>query len=97
MAISRLLVALLASTVASAHISPQHGRNETVQIIGGVPAQIGDFPFIVSVQFKDGRHFCAGSLINANTVLTAGHCVYAIVGYGFNASDLAIRAGSLVS
>jgi trypsin len=56
-------------------------------IVGGETAPAGAFPFIVSLQ-KSGSHFCGGSLLNANTVVTAAHQV---------ASTLKVRAGSLVS
>jgi len=58
-------------------------------IVGGVSASAGDFPFIVSIQ-QSGRHFCGGSLLNANTIVTAAHCAE-----GQTASSLTIRAGSL--
>lgn len=43
-------------------------------IVGGVEAGRGEFPFIVSLH-DWGGHFCGGSLIKKNWVLTAGHCV----------------------
>ncbi|KAF5024518.1 hypothetical protein F66182_3458 [Fusarium sp. NRRL 66182] len=58
-------------------------------IVGGEQASAAEFPFIVSLQRRqDGFHFCGGTLINANTVLTAAHCSTRA------ASTLQIRAGS---
>ncbi|KAF1832667.1 trypsin-domain-containing protein [Decorospora gaudefroyi] len=61
-------------------------------IVGGTSAASGEFPFIVSLQ-RGGSHFCGGSLLNANTVVTAAHCS---VGYLISPiSNLRVRAGSL--
>ncbi|KAF1957862.1 insect inhibitor with A fungal trypsin [Byssothecium circinans] len=87
MGLQSLLVALAAPALALAAAIPQ---DASVQIVGGVAASAGDFPFIVSVQTTGGSHFCGGSLLNANTVITAGHCAQ-----GMSASSVQIRAGSL--
>ncbi|KAF2711323.1 trypsin-like serine protease [Pleomassaria siparia CBS 279.74] len=76
------------AVVNAAAVLGNRGESGT-QIVGGVLASTGDFPFIVSLQDSSG-HFCGGSLLNANTVITAAHCTV-----GQTASALKVRAGSL--
>lgn len=57
------------------------------RIVGGVETTIDKAPYQVSLQLN-GRHFCGGSIIGANWVLTAGHCV------SNGAIPITVRAGS---
>ncbi|KAM6429995.1 chymotrypsinogen 2-like [Python bivittatus] len=44
------------------------------RIVNGEEAVPGSWPWQVSLQDKTGFHFCGGSLINENWVITAAHC-----------------------
>ena len=89
MGFKSVLVALAIPMLATARALPQLETN-LHQIVGGEPAQEGEFPYIVSLQ-RGSSHFCGGSLLNADTVITAAHCAQ-----GQTAANLRIRAGSLV-
>jgi secreted trypsin-like serine protease len=51
------------------------------QVVGGTAVPDGKYPFMVSLQadksnaWPHREHYCAGSLIDRNSVLTAAHCV----------------------
>ncbi|KAM8764537.1 serine protease 55 [Rhynchonycteris naso] len=50
---------------------PQYSR-----IIEGTEAEVGEFPWLVSVQ-AGNEHFCGGAIINEWWILTAAHCLTA--------------------
>jgi secreted trypsin-like serine protease len=45
------------------------------EIVGGTNTTISANPWQVSLQSSSGFHFCGGSVLNANWILTAQHCV----------------------
>jgi trypsin len=71
---------------------PFNWEEGSSDIVGGVSASQGDLPSMVSVQLSGLGHLCGGTLLNANTVVSAAHCYY-----GRTTSTFTIRAGSLVS
>lgn len=61
----------------------------STQIVGGSEAPKGGYPFIVSLQIKGfSSHFCAGSILNNEWILTAAHCVQAVP-----ANQIVVKAG----
>ncbi|CAN8009453.1 unnamed protein product [Ixodes pacificus] len=45
------------------------------RIVGGRPAEAREFPWIVSIQRSPNFHSCGGSIISADVILTAAHCL----------------------
>ncbi|XP_076647196.1 chymotrypsin-2-like [Halictus rubicundus] len=61
------------------------------RIINGTVAKPGQIPYQVSLQaLPTSRHFCGGSILNADYVITAAHCVV-----GKSPADIAIVAGTV--
>ncbi|CEJ93228.1 hypothetical protein VHEMI08836 [[Torrubiella] hemipterigena] len=76
-----LITALAAQ--ATAFTIGQRGSD----IVGGQDTDIKSVPY--QVQFFPGEYLCGGTILNENTILTAGHCVE-----GVKTSDMSVRAGS---
>lgn len=57
-----------------ATVSARPGRDDEGRIVGGTTATPGEFPYIVSLQWPSGTHYCGGSILNTNWVITAAHC-----------------------
>jgi len=58
------------------------------RIVGGQPAPIENHPWQASLQVI-GFHFCGGSIISEDTILTAGHCTTS-----YPASSITVRIAS---
>lgn len=68
-----LILVLVQSALAAPKPEPR--------IIGGEPADFGEYPFMVALLFEPTagtdfqKQYCGGSLISSRWVLTAAHCV----------------------
>ncbi|XP_076285721.1 trypsin-1-like [Lasioglossum baleicum] len=102
MALKLIVSVLLLATAASAYettrihrgfgmldLHPTGGLDP--RVVGGSEAVRGKFPWQVSLQWGvlSYSHFCGGSMITAQWVITAGHCVDAVPSYG----QFVVKAG----
>ena len=79
-----LLVSLFSLALGVPLAKPSCGRRKVLlpkpRIVGGRDAESGEFPWQISLRSKSStgssRHICGGSILSANTVVTAGHCVH---------------------
>lgn len=65
-----MLCLVLITQISSANVY------DGLNVAGGISALKEDAPFIVSFRDRYGDHYCAGSLIDKEWVLTAAHCLF---------------------
>ncbi|XP_055366989.1 transmembrane protease serine 9-like [Betta splendens] len=85
--VATVLILLIQESHSQLHVCGQPPLN--TKIVGGQEASAGSWPWQVSLQHS-GNHFCGGSLINSQWVLTAAHC---FVITGFPASSVTAVLG----
>ncbi|KAL9927296.1 trypsin-like [Glossina fuscipes fuscipes] len=68
---------------------PLHNDLTAVRIVNGIETPIEKRPYQISLQWERGSHFCGGSIISEDIIVTAAHCVARK-----NPSELRVRLGS---
>src|SRR5262245_35267023 len=68
------LFSLLSACADDALVDQPPGSDQE-EIVGGTATTIDQVPFQVALETNSGFQFCGGSILSANWVLTAQHCV----------------------
>lgn len=66
-------ILVLLGLVAASSAFPRSQKLWPVRIVGGEEVERHELPFQVSFQYF-GSHICGGSILDANTIITAAHC-----------------------
>ncbi len=80
LALLLVLGLLLPAAAASGQATPPTATDDDTEIVGGQPADSGEYPYQVGLLRRSepnrfNAQFCGGSLISPDTVLTAAHCL----------------------
>jgi len=89
---SLIALTVIASSSAFAGTTLKSVSNsETIRIVGGEESKPHSRTYQVSVQSTSGSHFCGGSIIGDDLVLTAAHCMEGVNG---ESPDMQVRVGA---
>ncbi|PSN32218.1 Chymotrypsin-2 [Blattella germanica] len=87
----KAFVALSLLALAQCAFGSDYNPLWSSRVVGGSNAQTGEFPFQVSLRSASSNsHFCGGSIISSDYVLTAAHCVD-----GSSGSSIVVVTGSI--
>lgn len=79
-------VAVTCSSALVANAAPPPISN---RVINGTPALSAEFPFMASLRNRMGSHTCGASIIHADWVMTAAHCIFSS-----NPEDFSVQYGT---
>ncbi|XP_066267391.1 chymotrypsin-like elastase family member 1 [Branchiostoma lanceolatum] len=92
---SLVCVGLVAGLPApKTNVLPRSFQEGSARVVGGIEATPNQWPSIVSLNIVErNHHFCGGSLIAPNVVLSAAHCADALNSGGYLPSQIVVKAG----
>ncbi|GLZ31218.1 serine protease [Lentzea sp. NBRC 105346] len=71
----RLFMSVVLAALASTVVSLPASADVQPNIVGGTRASTKDYPWVVFLASTSNFQFCGGTLVKANKVVTAAHCV----------------------
>lgn len=71
----RLFLVLSTTISHLVHCNPVDDSQIGGRIVGGQIIDISQAPYQVSIRNSDEFHFCGGSIISRNHILSAAHCL----------------------